>query len=207
MNAQVTEVTGVLFSRQVRDAIAEYGMDQAPDVITELHRTDVDQIERQLKIVHEEAERAVLSANRGHHFVQQLLTSVTREAHNAAGYRARAELATSILRAIGLAVEDASDGKVPAEELQAILARPLPQEPMRYPYIASFAPSNEFTMGHFVTDDDTVHQVWPFTGWAMVLHSPGDGMNALQAVFAVDGEAVPASTLQLERGLNFVKFS
>lgn len=208
MSAQVQELTGHLALRQIRDLIAEHGIEKGSELIAAQHRADVEGLTSHLAITQEEAGRSVLSANRAHHMAQDLLGAMSRETHRAAANQASAVLAGTILRSIGdLAAAAGDSGKVSADDLAELLARPLPQETMRYPYIATFWPSHEHAKGHFATADGVVHQVWPFSGWALVLTAPGSGYHALQGMYAVDGETVPTCTLHAERGLIWQKFS
>lgn len=196
-----------LFLRQTREAISAGGVaDEVADYIAKLHHTELDGIKARLDAATSESAQAIGEASLRHHMMDALMGTVSREIYRAASLQARSDLATIVLRQLGNLIAAAEDGKVRADEAQEILAMALPTPPFR-PYVAAYYTSIDYSHGHFVTEDGSVHQVHPFTGWAQVVTGPNSGMETLQPMFQVDGELRPSSLLWTERGLKFLRFS
>lgn len=202
----VTAVPQADFMRQVTEALENMAGPEAVQRITRLHLAELAQAETRATAARDEATHAVADAKRQHYLVAGVLETAQRETVRAAHQFAQAAQAGRLLTEIGrLAADAAEEGEEWAEEVQRVLATPLPRAPW-HPAILAFHPSDLYSTGHFAAEDGAVHQVHPFTGWALVLERP-DRPAALVPVFLVDNEIRTAASLQEERGLQLASLA
>lgn len=193
--------------RSFRDEIAAVLADTDPSDITdladklyELHEASVSPLRSQVAALSAEATRAHAQGKQAHYLLAQadsLAATVTQQVTRHAAVLAHQQ---EVLRKVRLLAQSSFEGRVSADDLAALVTEEI-TPPQCHSTPLGFYASEQFRAGLFVSHDGAVRVTYTFVGWQSVAMHVGGGISVEPVFLVADRGALPASTIEVERGL------
>lgn len=190
--------------KSFRDDIAALVRDCEPDeLIDRLYDMHVAQVrpgETRLREAAAESTQVHNDARRAFYMLTQVENLAAHQVQQLARHAATIAHQREQLRKIRAAVQGAFDGRVPADDLAAILTEEVAQ-PTPHDIMLGFVPSTQFRGGVFASHDNQVKVTYTFVGWTHVARYAGGPIQQEPTFLVSDRGALPSSVIEAERGM------
>jgi hypothetical protein len=191
-------------AKSFRDEIAALVRDCEPDELIDrlfdLHQAQLAPAEAQLAAAVRESTQVHTDARRMHYVLSQVENLAAHQVQLIARQGATLAHQREQLRRVRGAAQAAFDGRVPAEDLAAILAETI-ADVTPHDIMLGFHPSEQFRGGVFASADNQVRVTYTFIGWTSVARFAGGPIQVEATFLVTDRGALPASVIEAERGL------
>lgn len=188
------------FHDEIETTIRESDPADLAGNLFDMHERQMQPLRQQIRALTVEATTAHTEHRRAYHMLGQaegLAATVTQQVSRHAAVISQQ---SEILAKVRKLAQQSFDGRVLAEDLAVLLTTEIPK-PSLHQIPLSFTASEQFRAGVFTTSDRAVSITLTFVGWTNVARYVGGGITTEPTFLVADRGAVPASTIEAERGM------